>query len=120
MSSIKGFKWIRPFLPERWVDGDTAIGMFDRGDGDFYRPLKGIRLLYATGDRWDAPEMKAEPLRATQARDCAAMLCPVGVWVVSTSHTLDVYGRPLCSLQLAPGKDLALEMFIRGFSKETA
>lgn len=105
MASIKGFKWVRPIQIERWVDGDTFIGLIDRGDGDFYRPKKGIRLMYHTGFRWDAPEVKTDPQRAAEARDAAAKLCPVGQWFVSTSHELDVYGRPLCSIRLSEGGD---------------
>ena len=113
---IKGFLWVRPFMPERWVDGDTVHGLIDRGDGDLYRPIKGLRALFADGSRFDTPE-KAERDRCEAARISALQLMPPGVPVVSTSHELDVYGRPLCSFQLPDGRDFATVMAEMGHLK---
>lgn len=117
MGMIKGFKWVRPLILERWVDGDTAKALIDRGDGDFYRPKKGIRLVRADGKRYDAPELKEEPVLAAQAMDAALRLCPLGVPFVSTSHELDVYGRPVCSITMADGRDLATMLTELGLVK---
>lgn len=114
---IKGFKWVRPFTIERWVDGDTVIGLIDRGDGDYYRPAKGIRLLRRDGTKFDAPEMHQDPERAIAARQAAAALAGQGEVVISTSHMLDVYGRPLCSLALLDGRDIATELIAQGHLK---
>lgn len=114
---IKGFKWIRPATIERWVDGDTVYLLIDRGDGDYYRPVKGVRLLLAYGGKYDAPERRAEPLRAEAATRDAARLAPPGSVVVSTSHMLDVYGRPLCSLRTLDGVEIADELVTLGHVK---
>jgi endonuclease YncB( thermonuclease family) len=115
---IKGFKWVRPFMPEAWVDGDTCHGLIDRGDGDLYRPEKGIRIVHATGKVFDAPEMKLEPFRAQAALADALILAAVGIPLVSTCHKrADVYGRPVASLQLKDGRDFADVMVSLGHIK---
>lgn len=117
---IKGFKWIRPVLIERWKDADTCAGLIDRGDGDLYRPVKGIRLVRSDGRRYDAPENKDEPTRAALAHYAVEQLCPQGTVLVGTSHTLDVYGRPLMSLELADKRDLATVLESLGHVKGKA
>lgn len=117
---IKGFKWVRPLRIEKWKDGDTAEVLIDRGDGEFYRPLKGIRIVYANGKRFDAPE-KEDLVRYVMAKDAAERLCPFGCVYESVSHALqkgvDVYGRPLISIKLDDGRDFATAMAEMGHVK---
>lgn len=118
---IEGFKWVRPFMPERWIDGDTCEGVLDRGDRDYYRPKGGIRLLYGDGSKFDAPEKnKADQHdRAMLAWAQVKILVPEGTPVVTTCHRLDPdsFGRPLCSIKLADGRDLAVVMASLGHTK---
>lgn len=116
---IKGFKWGRPFLPERYGDGDTIYGLLDRGEGSLYRPKPGIRLVLGDGGKYDAPEVRKEPERARAATEALMALLPLGVPVPSLSHRLDPdsFGRPLCSIMLADGRDLATVLVEMGHVK---
>lgn len=112
--------WRMPFLVKRWVDGDTAHGVLDFGWRFTWQPPKGIRLLCADGSTYDAPERRGASLaRSNLARTWVDTLCPAGTWVMATSHYMDPddFGRPLCSLELSNGDDLATEMMMAGHVK---
>jgi endonuclease YncB( thermonuclease family) len=112
--------WRLPWLITSWVDGDTCHGTMDKGWGDMWTPPKGLRLLLADGSKYDAPERKGASLkRGNAARDWVQVLVPAGSWVMVTSHYVDPddFGRPLCSIELEDGQDLAAAMIKRGHVK---
>lgn len=113
-------QWGMPWLVRSWVDGDTCHGTMDKGWGNLWTPKKGLRLLRGGGLAFDAPELRQLQLvrgRAAQAR--AQELAPAGVWYQADSHYVDPddFARPLCSLQLADGRDLATVLIQEGHVK---
>ncbi len=112
--------WRLPFLIERWVDGDTVMGEIDFGWGFMWMPPKGLRLLLADGSTYDAPERrKPTTEQGMAAADAARALAPSGTWVMITSHYVDPddFGRPLCSIELDDGADLAGALVMLGHVK---
>jgi len=112
--------WRLPFLIEHWVDGDTAHGTIDMGWRWRWTPPKGIRLLCADGSSYDAPELRGATLAlAQQAKVWVNVLAPAGSWVMITSHRVDPddFGRPLCSIEMSDGQDLAAAMIGAGYVK---
>lgn len=113
--------WRLPWLITAWIDGDTCHGTMDEGWGRSWTPRRGLRLLQADGSKYDAPEMtKPEQReRAQMARLRALALAPIGQWFMVTSHYLDPddFGRPLCSVELADGRDLAGVLIREGHTK---
>jgi hypothetical protein len=85
-----------------------------------WTPPKGVRLLLADGTKYDAPERKGATLtRANRAKLYAQVLAPAGTWVMITSHYVDPddFGRPLCSIELEDGQDMAATMIKGGHVK---
>jgi endonuclease YncB( thermonuclease family) len=112
--------WRLPFLVKAWVDGDTAHGVIDFGWRFTWEPPKGIRLLLPDGGKYDAPERKSPTLtRGNRAKVFAQVLAPAGTWVMITSHYVDPddFGRPLCSIELEGGQDMAAAMIAAGHVK---
>lgn len=92
----------------------------DKGWGNLWTPRRGLRLLVADGSKYDAPERKGESLpRGNQALARAAQLAPAGAWYMALSHYLDPddFGRPLCSIELEDGRDLATILIAEGHVK---
>lgn len=110
-----------PFMIRTWVDGDTAHGDMDKGHGYMWKLPKGLRLVHADGRSYDAPEKRGATLALGQrAKVWVNVLAPAGTWLMATSHNkgdLDDFGRPLCSLQLESGMDLADAMVAAGYVK---
>lgn len=113
--------WCVPFMPRLWVDGDTVHGTLDIGWGHLWVPKKGLRLLRGgPDDKYDAPERRGITLaRAHAARQRAQELCPPGRWHQVTSHYVDPddFARPLCSIELLDGRDLATVLIEEGHVK---
>lgn len=110
--------WTKPWKVTGWIDGDTCHGIMDDGWGRFWIPKPGLRLLLGDGGKYDAPERK-EKTRHLMALNAITTLAPVGRWFMVTSHHLDPddFGRPLCSIQLPDGRDLATTMVSLGHVK---
>lgn len=117
---MTGRTWSVPFMPRTWVDGDTVHGTLDIGWGHLWVPKKGLRLLYADGSSWDAIERKGATLALSRlARARASELAAPGRWVQVVSHYVDPddFARPLCSIELEDGRDLAAVLRDEGYSK---
>lgn len=110
--------WRLPWLITSWIDGDTCHGMMDKGWGNMWTPKRGLRLVLADGGKFDAPERKT---RAAHVAALASVneLAPIGDWYMVTSHSgePDAFSRPLCSIELPGGRDLATVMVNLGHVK---
>lgn len=116
----RGMVYSYPLLVARWVDGDTVMGVLDLGYRRTWQPGKGIRLVQGDGTTYDAPERrKATMAQAVAARERAHELALPGMWLMCTSHSPDPddFGRPLCSLLLPDGRDLAGVLIMEGHVK---
>lgn len=113
--------WRFPWQIFTWIDGDTCHGIMDKGWGNTWTPRGGLRLLTADGGPYDAPEITKpdQRVRGLMARSRALELAPLGLWYMVTSHKLDPddFGRPLCSIELADGRDLASVLIAEGHTK---
>ena len=113
--------WRLPWQITSWIDGDTCHGTMDSGWGHMWTPKKGLRLGTFTGARFDAPEMRKteQKARALLARSAAERLAPPGEWFMVTSHRVDPddFARPLCSIELPDGRDLATVLTEEGHTK---
>lgn len=93
----------------------------DKGWGHLWAPRGGLRLLQGDGSAYDAPEMRKpdQRARAILALERVRELAPEGQWYMVTSHKLDPddFGRPLCSIELADGRDLAGVLISEGHTK---
>lgn len=117
---LMGRTWSVPFMPSTWVDGDTVHGTLDTGWGHVWTPKKGVRLLFADGTSFDAIERKGATLALSRiARARATELCPPGRWHQVVSHYVDPddFARPLCSITLLDGRDLARVLTDEGYAK---
>ena len=90
--------WTVPATVARVVDADTLALVLDLG----------WHIALTTNARVagiDAPELSTAEGKA--ARDYVRELLPAGAPVTFVSRQLDKYGRPLGSVALADGRDLA-------------
>lgn len=112
--------WRLPWFILRWYDADTCFGMLDEGWGRTWTPDKGVRLVKAGGQKYDAPELNKPAQRdlALAARDRVIELAPSD-WYMATSESKDPddFGRPLFSIQLHDGRDLASVLEREGYVK---
>ena len=112
-----------------WHDGDT--GHFDLDLGFDVREcafdFDGKPRLSARIFGINAPEVKKQEPQATEARDYAARICPVGMRVQITSHDWDKFGGRFDATITLPtdvvsndeeytGRDFAQLMLHSGFN----
>ncbi len=102
------------------VDGDTIHADLDVGWGICLRSRKQhgigtVRILYADGSAYDAPERSTEAGKA--AATYARSLVRPGTQVRITSYHLDDFGRTLGAATLPDGRDWASVMSSEGHVK---
>lgn len=111
--------WTLPWYVARWYDADTCFGMLDEGWGRMWTPDKGLRLVKTDG-KYDAPELNKPAQRdaALAARRRAIELASCD-WYMATSRAKDPddFGRPLFSIELHDGRDLATVLEGEGYVK---
>lgn len=95
----------------RVIDGDSLVSDLDLGWGVWQRQ-RTVRVAHM-----NAPELhvsgKSNPA-GVAARAFAEQLLTVGSVVQLVSHSLDKYGRALCSVTLADGRDFATCLIVAG------
>ena len=97
--------WTVPATVARVVDADTLALILDLG----------WHITLTTSARIggiDAPELST--VAGKTARDYVRALLPAGAAVTFVSHSLDKYGRPLGSVRLPDGRDLAEVLRLAG------
>jgi endonuclease YncB( thermonuclease family) len=97
-----------PAVVTRLHDGDTWFANVDLGMRNLWVEDGDIRL-----NGVDAPELATPAGKASLAWE-VNNLAPVGTTVILTYHGEDKYGRLLCDVQLADGRDLGKALIAAG------
>lgn len=115
--------WVAEATVIKVIDGDTFHARLDIGWGITLAPRLGdrpgpgtVRLVFADGSKYDAPELSTPHGKA--AKDVLTeLMLSAGQVVTVHSHRLDDFGRTLGSVTLPQGQDLAAVMTQKGFVK---
>lgn len=126
VASVSPRRSWRPRATVGWVrDGDTFVAShIDLGWGLGFNPPRpaepgycAIRLLYAGGHPFDAPERSGATKEwGLEAANHLAGLLPPGTVVDLDSYGFDNFGRTLAAVTLPDGWDAATRLHLAGFS----